>query len=716
MTSSSEKLYLVLISIHGLIRGHQLELGRDADTGGQTKYVIDLIHALSQREDVAQVDLVTRRIVDAHVDKDYSQHCEALSKTSRIIRIDAGPEGYLPKEALWDHLDIFSDNLLNWLNDQPRMPDILHSHYADAGYVGVKLSNLLEIPLIHTGHSLGRDKRRQLLVKGLTRAEVETRYNISRRIDAEEEVLANADRVITSTHNEIEQQYALYDYYQPDCMTVIPPGTDLSQFHPPGPKDKAFALEKTISPFLKNLDKPIILALSRPDERKNIVSLLEAYGESAALRKAANLVIFAGSREDIREMENGAQTVLTEMLMLIDYYNLYGQVAIPKHILSEDVPAVYRFATASKGVFVNPALTEPFGITLLEAAASGLPLVATENGGPVDIIANCKNGLLIDPLDRDAITKALLTILDKPKRWATFSQQGIEGVRKHYSWERHADSYMSKIKQLREKRAPKERLPKDYRPLGYIDRALFTGLDLDLLEKPEGLSHFIDVLRKHRKSTLFGIATGRRFDSAMAVMKKAGIPIPDILISSLGTGIHYAPGLETDAYWVHHIDHLWHPRAIHRLLDTLPGLKLQAKQEQSRFKLSYYYDPEKAPSLEEINTLLRSEEQTVKVIHSFGQYLDVIPVRASKGQALRYFAQRWEIPLERILVVGGSGADEDMMLGNTLAAVVANRHHEELSQLVDQERIYFARQSHTLGILEAIDYYDFFKTCRVPLQ
>ena len=72
--------------------------------------------------------------------------------------------------------------------------------------------------------------------------------------------------------------------------------------------------------------------------------------------------------------------------------------------------------------------------------------------------------------------------------------------------------------------------------------------------------------------------------------------------------------------------------------------------------------------------------------------------------------------LETILVAGGSGADEDMMRGNTLAAVVGNRHHEELSQLVDQERIYFAGQPHATGILEAIEHYDFFRACQVPQE
>lgn len=198
MEKNNKAKYLVLISIHGLIRSQDLELGCDADTGGQTKYVIDLAKALAEHGDIEQVDLITRRVVDANLSDDYANPAEALSDKVRIIRIDAGPEEYIPKEQLWDHLDSFMDNLTNWLNDQPRMPDLVHSHYADAGYVGVRLANLLGVPLIHTGHSLGRDKRKRLLASGLSRDDIERTYNMERRIDAEEEILANADLVITS--------------------------------------------------------------------------------------------------------------------------------------------------------------------------------------------------------------------------------------------------------------------------------------------------------------------------------------------------------------------------------------------------------------------------------------------------------------------------------------------------------------------------------------
>ena len=64
------------------------------------------------QDGIAQVDLVTRRVVDPSISCDYQQRSNALSERARIIRIDAGPDAYIPKEQLWDHLDSFMDNLV----------------------------------------------------------------------------------------------------------------------------------------------------------------------------------------------------------------------------------------------------------------------------------------------------------------------------------------------------------------------------------------------------------------------------------------------------------------------------------------------------------------------------------------------------------------------------------------------------------------------------
>jgi sucrose-phosphate synthase len=715
MTPDDHQPYIVLLSIHGLIRGHNLELGRDADTGGQTKYVVELARALGANAQVGRVDLLTRRVDDPTLSADYAQPRETLSDNVQIVRIDCGEAGYLPKEQLWDSLDSFADSALEYLKQQARLPDILHSHYADAGYVGIRLASLLGIPLVHTGHSLGRSKRRQLLAAGHSKEALETRYHITRRIEAEETTLGVAERVITSTQQEVQEQYALYDHYRPEHMRVIPPGTDLEQFYPPPADSPASPMQAELARFLTQPDKPMILALSRPDPRKNIVELVSAYGESPELQQLANLVIVAGNRDDIRDLDSGAQEVLSDILLTVDQYDLYGKVAYPKHHQAHDVPDLYRLAAASKGVFINPALTEPFGLTLIEAAASGLPIVATDDGGPTDIIGNCRNGYLINPLDRaDMATKLLQVLTSGQQAWETLAQQGLQGVRHHYSWQAHVEKYLAELRPLLARTEATAPVILKRRKQLHHDRALFSDLDQNLLGKPEALAPFLTTLQDNRRCVLFGIATGRRLDAAIQLMKRHRIPLPDVLITSLGTEIYYAPNLLPDTAWERHIDHLWNPRIIRRVLDGLPGLKLQAKREQSRFKISYYIDPEIAPDLQQLNRLLHQEGQAANVLQSFGQFLDITPVRASKGLALRWFADQRDIPLERILAAGGSGADADMLRGNTLAVVVANRHHEELSELVQEGvNIFFATRPYADGILEAIEHYQFFQSCEV---
>lgn len=714
MESFDKKIYIVMISIHGLIRGHDLELGRDADTGGQTKYVVELARALGEHADVERVDLLTRRVVDPSVSDDYGRHFEKLSDNVQIVRIDCGEEGYIAKEQLWPSLDNFADSALEYIKLQPGLPSILHSHYADAGYVGTRLSHLLGIPLVHTGHSLGRSKRRQLLAAGFSRESLEDRYNITTRIEAEETTLGVAACVITSTRQEIHEQYAAYDHYQPARMRVVPPGTDLQQFFPPKGNETDSAIAQEIYRFLKEPDKPLILALSRPDPRKNILQLITAYGQSPELQQLANLLIIAGNRDDITDMDDDAQGVLQNILLHVDQYDLYGKVAYPKHHQASEVATIYRLAALGKGVFINPALTEPFGLTLIEAAACGLPVVATEDGGPIDIIGNCQNGFLIDPLDADDITKKLLCILADSRQWQEFADNGLVGVEKHYSWQAHTKKFLEVVHPLITHTAAATPFHGKRRRQLHHDRALFSDLDQNLLGDPAALGTFIDTLQANRKCVLFGIATGRRLDSAIQVMKKHHIPMPNVLLTSLGTEIYYNPNLVPDAAWELHIDYLWNPRIIRRTLRELPGLELQPRLEQSRFKISYFIDPQVAPDIQQINKMLHQEGQATNVVLSFGQYLDIIPVRASKGLALRWVAERHDIALDRILVAGGSGADEDMMRGNMLAVVVANRHNEELSDLVHGDEIFFASRPYAEGILEAIEFYEFFESCDIP--
>ncbi len=706
--AEQQGLYIVLVSVHGLIRGHNLELGRDADTGGQTKYVVELARALAEHPEVERVDLLTRQVIDSKVDDDYAQPQERIGDGAWIVRLPAGPRRYFRKEVLWPYLDAFADEALQHLRRLGRVPDVVHSHYADAGYVGARLAQLLGVPLVHTGHSLGVDKRRRLLDKGTSMLNIERVYNMSERIEAEETTLGNASLVIASTSQEIEQQYKAYDNYHPKRMQVIPPGVDIQRFQPPRKGQRRPPIAATINRFLQAPKKPMVLALSRADERKNIATLVRAYAENPDLREAANLVVVAGNRDDISKMDKGPREVLSEILMLIDRYDLYGQIAFPKHHQPNDVPDLYRLAASTRGVFVNPALTEPFGLTLIEAAASGLPIVATEDGGPRDIISHCKNGKLVDPLDSDAMGQAIYEVIAQRSAWQRWSRAGLKGTHKTYTWAGHVQTYLKEIKRIlgrrKRQRSPfalgKSRLPT-------VDRVLICDIDNTLLGDREGLQHLLQRLKKAGDRVAFGIATGRRLDSALEILKDWGVPMPDLLITSVGSEIHYGNGMVEDAGWARHINYQWKPDALREALEGADGLKPQAKIDQRRFKISYDVDPTRIDNINKIRTCLRKRDLHCKLIYSHQAYLDLLPVRASKGLAIRYLMMKWGLPPDRLLVAGDSGNDIEMLRGETLGVVVGN-YSPELESLKGMPRIYFAEGHYATGVLEGIDHYDFF--------
>ena len=707
--------YLVLISIHGLMRGRDLELGRDADTGGQIKYVVELARALARHPDVWRVDVLTRRVIDPKVSPDYAEPLEPLDDRAFIVRLPCGPRRYLRKEVLWPYLDSFTDHALQHLRRIGRVPDVIHSHYADAGYVGTRLAALLGVPLVHTGHSLGREKRRRLIAQGQRKDAIESQYNMSQRIEAEELTLDHAQRVIASTQQEVEQQYAKYANYQPGRMDVIPPGTDLERFHPPAPDDDDSAVEAALGRFLRHPERPQILALSRADERKNIATLIDAYATQPGLRDRANLVIVAGNRDDIEQMDRGPRTVLTDLLLAIDRHDLYGHVAYPKHHAADDVPAFYRCAARSRGVFVNPALTEPFGLTLLEAAASGLPVLATHDGGPRDILRNCRNGRLVDPLDARAMGRALAGMLAEPGNWDRWARNGIAGVDRHYSWKAHVQKYLKLLDRLEGGRLARRQLHFGRSRMPTIDRMIVCALDNTLLGDEAGLDAFRALLESHRDRDRigFGIATGRSLADALQLIERHRLPRPDLLITSVGAEIHYGHKMVEDQAWARHIDYRWDLKGLRAALRGLPGLKLQPKKEQHPFKLSYFIDPAKAPPVRRLVRHLRERDLHANVVFSRNMFLDLLPVRASKGLALRHVLGRWGILPDAVLVAGSCGSDEELLSGNTLGVVVGN-YSPEIERLRGKPRIHFAQGEHAAGIIEGMDHYDFLGSIRVP--
>lgn len=714
METKHPEIDIALISVHGLIRGTNPELGRDSDTGGQTLYVLELARALGEVEGVKRVTLFTRQVIDPRVDPEYGKLEESLGERVNLVRIPFGPKRYLTKESLWPYLDGFVDQMISYFKRNRRVPDIIHGHYADAGYVGSQLSRVLAIPFVFTGHSLGRVKRERLLVKKTISPEaLNKKYKLPARIEAEEFSLDTASLVITSTLQEVEEQYALYENYQPDRMEVIPPGVNLERFrHLPGDIENT-DIYKSIIRFLDDPTKPAILAIARADHRKNFETLIEAYGKSRELQAVANLVVIAGNRDDLRTIEPSQQRVLLNILSLIDAYDLYGKVAYPKHHDGTDIPLIYQYAAQTQGVFVNPAFTEPFGLTLIEAAAMGLPVVATNDGGPRDILGNCNNGELVDPNDATSISNALLRILTDAEKWKTYSEKGVAAVKQYYTWTNHATRYVRDMRDLYSGNRSvsfsydkKSRLP-------YLERIIFTDIDNTLTGDDDALREFLDFMKSAPDSVGFAIATGRNLKKAMEVLEHYQVPHPDILITSCGTKISFGVNKVINHNWHRHIDYDWNPDRIREVLTGTEGLTLQPEEEQSHFKQSYLIDLEKAPKVAVIRRMLREAGVHAKVLLSLGMFMDIIPIRAGDDVAIRRIGLELGVPPERMLIAGDSGNDEGMLKGNTLGVVVGN-YSKELEGLRKYSRVYFAKATHARGIIEGIQYYNFFDNIVIP--
>lgn len=796
---NSSRLYIVLISIHGLVRGENMELGRDSDTGGQVKYVVELARALANTKGVHRVDLVTRQITSPEVDFSYAEPIEMLccpsdggtSSGAYIIRLPCGPrDKYISKESLWPHIPEFVDGALGHIvnmaralgeedGGKPMWPHVIHGHYADAGEVAAHLSGALNVPMVLTGHSLGRNKFEQLLKQGrLSREDINSTYRIMRRIEAEEFGLDAADMVVTSTRQEIEEQWGLYDgfdvrlerklrvrkrrgvsclgRYMPR-MVVIPPGMDFSyvkvQDSLEGESDLKSLIgidrtqsKKQIPPmwseimrFLTNPHKPMILALSRPDPKKNVTTLLKAFGESRPLRELANLTLILGNRDGIDEVSSSNSAVLTTVIKLIDKYDLYGQVAYPKHHKQSEVPEIYRLAAKTKGVFINPALVEPFGLTLIEAAAYGLPVVATKNGGPVDILKALNNGLLVDPHDQKAIADALLKLVAEKNLWFDCRKNGLKNIHR-FSWPEHCRNYLTHVEHHRNRRPTTTHLEikptleepmsdslRDVEDLSLkfsIDGDFKLKGDIDVAIKQKEL---IEVLTKMtsdngnhstcycpgRRQRLFVIATdcynsngdcctktlaaiinnvmevaaldSGRGSGRVGFLLLTGLSLQEIMdalrccqvdlesfdavVCNSGSQVFYPwMHLVADVDYEAHVEYRWPGENVRLMISRLARMESGAEDDifenvGGSSSRCYSYNVKLGAKTQRVDYLRQKTRMRgfrCNLVYTLaGSRLNVIPLFASRTQALRYLSMRWGIDLSKMVVFVGERGDTD---------------------------------------------------------
>lgn len=190
---------------------------------------------------------------------------------------------------------------------------------------------------------------------------------------------------------------------------------------------------------------------------------MQAFAHSQELQDRANLVIIAGGLADPLKDDSGAGTtekeVLTAIRETVEEHNLWGKVSAFSVGPQPALAATYRYLAARGSVFALTALYEPFGLAPLEAAAAGLPVVVTQNGGPSESLREGDEdyGVLVDPEDPADIARGLELVLCDRTVWHKFALRGQERVQKRYTWARAAEGYLTQLDKILASPPPQSR-------------------------------------------------------------------------------------------------------------------------------------------------------------------------------------------------------------------------------------------------------------------
>lgn len=669
-------MHIVSLALGGCVKAEPVRYGITEDTGGHITYILGEMEALARRDDIELAEIITRRFDDPRLGEEHAETEEWVTPKLLIRRIDSGNLDYLAKEGLSADRGAFTRALIAELQSRERLPDLIHAHFADAADVARKVEAALGIPFVYTAHSLGMDKRTAM---------ASPNDCIEARIAEEDRAIASARAIIGSSRDECERQLTAYPSARIGKIHRLIPGIDKGREN--GSLSSAAEL---IEPFLRDPMKPMVLAIARPVHKKNLARLVEAFGNSTKLRERCNLVILAGLRRDLQSGEQEQQEVLAELVASIDRHDLYGSVAYPKSHSREQVQALYALASRTRGVFVNPALMEPYGLTLVEAAAHGLPVVATNVGGPQDIVAELGHGILVDPQSLSAIAQAIENLVFDRPFWDRCSQQGLANSRS-MNWDSYASGFAAIAAEILRGSRSNHRRP---------HLLLVSDLDNTLTGCDRGAERFGKFCERQRQFG-FVVATGRSIVEARRLFRDWGLPLPLAWITSVGSEIYIERDgeLVRDRAFEERISPGWEPDRVQAALADIDGLTPQAGYEQRRFKRSYYADD--AAVVEKIETALEARSIEARVVLSHDRLLDVLPQRAGKAAAMQHVARSLGVPLERVFAAGDSGNDSDMLQACDNAILVANHAHE-VAPLARRPNVYLSRRNHASGTLEGI--------------
>jgi sucrose synthase len=484
---------IAIISPHGWF-GQENVLGKP-DTGGQVVYILDQVYALEKilteriekygLDIQPQIVIVTRLIPQNEVTTSnirlekihYTQNCHILRVPFKNEDGSIVPQ-WISRFKVWPYLDRFAEDCYTELQGEFNgKPDLIIGNYSDGNLVATLLSEKFEVTQCNIAHALEKTK---YLFSDLYWQNFEKDYHFSLQFVADLISMNMADFIITSTQQEITGsaegigQYESYQFFSmPDLIhvenginlfhpkfNVIPPGVDEKIYFPYYQTEKRlenkvnhleqllfYEQNESVRGYFDDPAKPPIFTMARLDRIKNISGLVESFGRCPELQEKANLIVIAGKNDLAKSSDAEEKEGITQMYELIEKFQLQGKIRWLEAFSREDGAESYRIIADRKGVFVQPARFEGFGLTVLEAMLSGLPTFATQFGGPSEIIEDGKSGLLINPTMPELISAPLLEFFKKtekdPSHWQNISREAIRRVQEHFTWRLYSEKLLN---------------------------------------------------------------------------------------------------------------------------------------------------------------------------------------------------------------------------------------------------------------------------------
>jgi sucrose synthase len=485
---------IAILSPHGWF-GQSDVLGRP-DTGGQVVYILDQVRALEramysslleQGLDIDPQILVVTRLIPEAEGTTCDQRIESIAGTrnARILRVPFLDQTgqvvphWISRFEIWPYLERFSHEVeREILVELDGRPDFIIGNYSDGNLVASLLSQRLGVTQCNIAHALEKTK---YLYSDLYWHENEAHYHFSCQFTADLIAMNTADFIITSTYQEIAGtggsvgQYeahgaytmpGLYrvvhgiDVFDPK-FNIVSPGADEEIYFPYSESGQRLAhYADDINNLLFGADggdkrgvlfdtgKPLLFTMARMDKIKNITGLVEWYGACPELRDEANLVVVAGHVDPEQSSNEEEYEQILKMHRLMDEYSLDGQVRwLGMYIDKAFAGELYRVIADSRGAFVQPALFEAFGLTVIEAMSTGLPTFATSFGGPLEIIEDGVSGFHINPNHGADAARRMADFLvrcrENPGEWQRISTGALERVSARYTWQGYAERLMT---------------------------------------------------------------------------------------------------------------------------------------------------------------------------------------------------------------------------------------------------------------------------------